>query len=544
MTRRTLGGALLCALAAHAPATAQSLGTFSWQLQPYCNVITVSVAQQGPGYTVDGYDDQCGAPQRAPLVGLATPNPDGTIGLGLHVVTMPSGRGLDIAARITLATLGGPWSDSSGNAGTFAFGAATGGSPRPLPTIPAAMIAPGAVGAAQINPSQVQARVTGGCTNGQALRGVNPDGTVACTDSAVTADDPVNAVGLYASLAIGRDGMPVIAHQDATASTLRVTHCGDSACVSGNVSTTVYDPVGAAGQFASIGIGGDGFPVVAHRDGSNSTVLVTHCGNATCTNGNATTVADNGYFGGATPALAIGPNGLPAIAHRDLTASGLRITSCTVADCSTANSVTIDTPAGGAGANAAIAAGSDGRFVIAHRASVNGSGALRITHCGNAPCTGTGNVSTTIDAPAGLDVAQQIAIAVPADGRPVVAHTDTSSTSLRVTRCANPACTSATTEVLAVPVGVNSTALSMSIGTDGLPLIAYGAATAEAPAVVHCGTLSCSAGNSTTLLDDSNTPGGSYVSMRVGADGLPVVAHAQPGPGVLRVVRCGTATCQ
>ena len=116
-----------------APAAAQPLGTFRWQLQPYCNVITVNVNQQGAVYTLDGYDDQCGAAQRAALVGLATPNPDGTIGFGMNVVTAPGGRGVQIETRITLATMGGPWTDSLGNSGAFAFAASTGGSPRPAP---------------------------------------------------------------------------------------------------------------------------------------------------------------------------------------------------------------------------------------------------------------------------------------------------------------------------------------------------------------------------------------------------------------------------
>jgi hypothetical protein len=129
---------LVLTLLAAAPAMAdraeaQSLGTFRWQLQPFCNVVVVTVTQQGAVYKVDGYDDQCGAAQRAPLVGLATPNPDGSIGFGLHVVTAPGGRGLQIAARITLDTLGGGWTDSAGNSGTFAFGGGTGGTPRPEP---------------------------------------------------------------------------------------------------------------------------------------------------------------------------------------------------------------------------------------------------------------------------------------------------------------------------------------------------------------------------------------------------------------------------
>ncbi len=115
-------------------AGAQPIGTFSWQLQPFCNRVTVNVTQNGGIYTADGYDDQCGAPQRAPLVGLGTPNPDGTIGFGLHVVTVPGGRGVQIDARITLAALGGSWTDSAGNSGTFAFNGNTGGSPRPAPS--------------------------------------------------------------------------------------------------------------------------------------------------------------------------------------------------------------------------------------------------------------------------------------------------------------------------------------------------------------------------------------------------------------------------
>ena len=115
------------------PVAAQTIGSFQWQLQPYCNVVVVTVSQQAATYTVDGYDDQCAAPQRAPLVGVATPNPDGTIGFGLHVVTVPGGHALDIDARISLPALSGSWTDTAGNSGTFAFGAAAGGSPRPMP---------------------------------------------------------------------------------------------------------------------------------------------------------------------------------------------------------------------------------------------------------------------------------------------------------------------------------------------------------------------------------------------------------------------------
>lgn len=135
MTRSlTVVAIFVCVLVAPVLVGAQSLGTFRWQLQPYCNVVTVNIVQQGAVFTVDGFDDQCGATQRALLVGTATVNPDGTVGFGLNIVTSPGGRPVQVSARVALASLAGPWTDSAGNGGTFAFNAATGGSPRPVPS--------------------------------------------------------------------------------------------------------------------------------------------------------------------------------------------------------------------------------------------------------------------------------------------------------------------------------------------------------------------------------------------------------------------------
>ena len=116
-------------------AFAQPLGTFRWQTQPYCNILTIQVVQQAGLYLLDGTDDQCGAPEQASIVGLAFQNPSGSIGFGLTIVTAPSGAPAHISATISAATLGGTWRDSAGNSGTLIFtpGAGTGGPPRPVP---------------------------------------------------------------------------------------------------------------------------------------------------------------------------------------------------------------------------------------------------------------------------------------------------------------------------------------------------------------------------------------------------------------------------
>ncbi len=100
-------------------AGAQPLGSYRWQQQPYCNVLTLNVVQVGVIYQLDGSDDQCGAATRAAVVGIAFLNPNGTVGMGLTVVTTPGGTPLHIDATLSLATISGTWRDNTGNTGPF-----------------------------------------------------------------------------------------------------------------------------------------------------------------------------------------------------------------------------------------------------------------------------------------------------------------------------------------------------------------------------------------------------------------------------------------
>jgi hypothetical protein len=139
------------------------MGTFRWQLQPYSNVVTLSVVQQGGQYQLDGIDNQCGAVQSASVRGMAFPNQNGTIGFGLTIVTAPGGTPVHVDATLGLPSLNGTWRDSAGNAGHFIFGAGIpGGGPRPvLPgglapgSVTTIQIAPAAVTSAQIAPNAI-----------------------------------------------------------------------------------------------------------------------------------------------------------------------------------------------------------------------------------------------------------------------------------------------------------------------------------------------------------------------------------------------------
>ena len=83
-------------------------------------------------------------------------------------------------------------------------------------------------------------------------------------------------VGQWASIGIGLDGRPAVAFYDATpaAQDLRIARCNDAACAGGNERIATSTAPGDAGQYASLAIGVDGVPVVAYFDATNNKVKV------------------------------------------------------------------------------------------------------------------------------------------------------------------------------------------------------------------------------------------------------------------------------
>lgn len=145
---------LLLAWACASPSSvaAQAIGTFRWQMQPFCNVLTLSVRQTATTFRLEGADDQCqdGSPTadvgvaaivendvadgpHAPVAGAALVNPDSTVSLGLVIVSAPDGVPLHVNARLDLRTVSGEWRDSVGRTGAFVLtpGSTAGGDRRP-----------------------------------------------------------------------------------------------------------------------------------------------------------------------------------------------------------------------------------------------------------------------------------------------------------------------------------------------------------------------------------------------------------------------------
>lgn len=299
-------------------------------------------------------------------------------------------------------------------------------------------------------------------------------GTESCSgggNQATTVDASGAAdVGEHTSIAIGADGLPVVAYRDATNGDLKVLHCGNVACTAGNVATGVDTGAPNVGTDASIAIGTDGLPLVSYVDVTNADLKVLHCGNAACTSGNQARVADPGPVGSATDtSLAIGVDGLPLISYWDGDDADLLVIHCGDATCSAGNQVTAVDSVGSVGDFSSLAIGTDGRPVVSYRDGTTGH--LKVAHCGDAACS-SGNVVTPVDT-AGGPLGYDTSIAIGGDGFPVVSYWNSPANDLKLVRCGNAACSAGNTVLTLDSAGAVGRHTAVALGVDGLPLVSY-----------------------------------------------------------------------
>jgi preprotein translocase subunit Sec61beta len=157
-------------------------------------------------------------------------------------------------------------------------------------------------------------------------------GNAACTSGTPTTVDSTGDVGPFSSITLGADGLGLISYWDVTNSDLKVLHCGNARCDSGNTITKV-DGTGSFGQHSSVTIGADGLGLISYYDSTNGDLKVLHCGNAACNSGNISTTVDSTDDVGLFTSIAIGADGLGLISYYDVTNGDLKVFHCSNLTC-------------------------------------------------------------------------------------------------------------------------------------------------------------------------------------------------------------------
>jgi len=182
-----------------------------------------------------------------------------------------------------------------------------------------------------------------------------------------------------------------------------------------------------------------------------------------------------------------------------------------------------------AGTNSSIAIGVDGLPLI----SYHDFHKLKVAHCANIACTSA--AITTLEE---CQCEFFTAVTIGADGLGLIALTGSSVGHLQVAHCADIACSSATMSTLGDPDHFAFDIASITVGADGLGLIGFIDPKGLLAKVAHCENADCSSAT-ITQLDTGNFREGSSVT--IGADGLGLLSYEASAN--LKVAHCSNLAC-
>jgi hypothetical protein len=353
---------------------------------------------------------------------------------------------------------------------------------------------------------------------------------------------PDTGGSLAAALALDASGNPVVAYTSVPPGSglvvlaLRVLHCGNPACTSGN--TVAAPDTGIGGDGASLALDTSGNPVISYMDGTTSNLKLLHCGNPDCTAGNSITSPDTG--GDIVPytSLALDASGNPVVSYT-AGVDVLKLLHCNDPNCAGGDeSITAPDAAARYASGPALALDASGNPVVSFTRYIYSTGAsfLTVLHCNDPNCAGEDESVTAPDRGGGGT------LALDASGNPVISYFDLSNVGLKVLHCGNPACTSGNTTVAPLVGGDVGLPEQLALDASGNPVISYAAGLHRDPRVLHCGSPTCASGNTvaapdTTAVSNGNTD----TSLALDARGNPVVSYVSSFG--LQVLHCGDPTC-
>lgn len=313
--------------------------------------------------------------------------------------------------------------------------------------------------------------------------------------------------------------------------------------VLGQTTVTTLDSTGDVGRWASLGIGGDGRPLVSYYDATLGDLKAAHCANAACTSATLSTIASVGDVGKHS-ALAIGADGRGIVAYYDATSQRTMVAHCDDADCTTSTRTALEDRE--VLSRIGIGVGPDGRALIAYLI-LTPSPVLHVAHCNDVTCT-----SSTISEFSALSFPGDAAVAFGPDGFGRIAYTGNTGGPFpdgleALVRCTNTACSAATVglernadAVLVGSVGYARSAIVM--GADGNPFRSFTVySTAPPPAGSQLFVAYGPASNPSPTWHEIPFVGGVASSLANGADGRPWVAFSY-GPEV-RLRQCTDDQC-
>jgi len=340
----------------------------------------------------------------------------------------------------------------------------------------------------------------------------------------------------HTSLKLDASGKPVISYIDGA--DLKVAHCGNLTCTSGN-SIVTGDRKRVEAQ-TSLAVNLSGNPVVAYYFGDagvgKSKLKMLFCQDPNC-QANTTIMTGASGQSGISPSLVLDVLGNPVVSYESLGVSSLLVQHCGDATCSTNN---VDTPVGGLFPyTGGLTLDSAGNPVIVGAFNLQ----LALEHCGDPDCISGNSLVTNLADLGGLGGFGQMSLALDVAGNPVISYLNQESGgnnlgTLHVVHCGDPNCASGNLDTPVDAMASNQTTSSLAQDASGHPVVSYGQNNSSL-AILHCGDANCTNGNTTAIPDTD----GDWSSLALDTMGRPVVSYTNSA-NQMKVLHCATTTCQ
>ena len=319
---------------------------------------------------------------------------------------------------------------------------------------------------------------------------------------------------------------------------------------------------GGVGEYTSVAVGSDGRGLISYQDTPNGVLKVAHCDDVACTSAVLSPVDSSDA--GTYTSVVIGVDGLGLISYigtRQAPNGGgahqLRVAHCEEVACRRASVSIVDDPRlrypnpddpshYREPSYTSMAVGRDGLGLISYRDYTGGD--LLVAHCEDVACTSA--TVTTLEQRVGT-IGEYSSITVGSDGLGLIAYhnRDARVDGLKVAHCEDTACTTATLSTIG---GAGYGAYPhLAVGSDGLGLISSTDGFEGGNLrVAHCADLACTRADAITILDRETPTGrvGKHTSVGIGRDGLGLISYwgalSNFGNGNLKVAHCQDVACR
>lgn len=155
--------------------------------------------------------------------------------------------------------------------------------------------------------------------------------SLATPQTTVIVDGAEAAVGDYVSMVIGTNGFPMMSYYDEDGDDLKLAICHNQLC--SNPTITVVDATNDVGQWNSLQLNSSGNPVISYWDKTLGDVKLVVCGNVSCTAGNVYRTIDSTSNSGEFTMLVLNSIGNPVVTYHQGGGGILKLAVCSDSTC-------------------------------------------------------------------------------------------------------------------------------------------------------------------------------------------------------------------